>query len=272
MSDSRPIGVFDSGIGGLTVLRALAAHLPFEDLLYLGDTARLPYGTKSSATVAAYAVQAASLLIQRGVKMVVIACNTASAVALGPLAAALAPAPVIGVVQPGARAGCAASRNGHIAVIGTESTVRGGAYVRAIRAIRPDAVVSQAACTVFVALAEEGWIDGPVLLGAAKAYLDPLFAGNAQAPDTLLLGCTHFPPLAPALGDMLGPKVQLIDSARATAIAVEGELRARGLLHAGDAPGGASFMVTDSSERFARVGPVFLGAPIAAGAVETIDL
>lgn len=264
--------MFDSGIGGLTVLRALQSQLPHENLLYLGDTARLPYGTKSSATVAAYAIQAASLLIQRGVKMVVIACNTASAVALAPLAAALAPAPVIGVVEPGARAGCAASRNGHIAVIGTESTMRGGAYVRAIQAIRPDVRVSQAACTVFVALAEEGWIDGPVLLGAAKAYLDPLFAGNAQAPDTLLLGCTHFPPLAPALGALLGPQVRLIDSAGTTAMAVAGELRARGLLRAGEAPGRVSFMVTDSAERFTRVGPVFLGAPIAATAVETIDL
>lgn len=272
MSDTRPIGVFDSGIGGLTVLRALRARLPDENFLYLGDTARLPYGTKSAATVTAYALQASRLLARRGVKMVVIACNTASSVALEPLARNLAPVPLIGVVEPGARAGVAATRNGHIAVIATEGTVRGGAYMRAIHAIRPDLKVSQAACTLFVALAEEGWIDGPIVQEAARRYLDPLFAGQADAADTLVLGCTHFPVLAPALAKLLGPQVRLVDSAQTTADAVAFELGARGLLLTGGTAGRVNFMVTDSPERFARAGPTFFGAPIAPDAVETIDL
>lgn len=275
MSDARPIGVFDSGIGGLTVLRALRAKLPNENFLYLGDTARLPYGTKSAETVTAYALQAAKLLVRwGGVKMVVIACNTASSVALGPLAEGLAPVPLIGVVEPGARAGVAASRNGHIAVIATEGTVRGGAYRRAIHALNPALKVSQAACTLFVALAEEGWIDGPIVEDAAKRYLDPLFAakGADAPPDTLVLGCTHFPVLAPAIARVLGPRVRLVDSAQTTADAVAGELAAQGLLLAGKKPGRVGFMVTDGPERFARVGPVFLGAPIAGDAVETVDL
>lgn len=272
MSDTRPIGVFDSGIGGLTVLRALRARLPDENFLYLGDTARLPYGTKSAATVTAYALQASRLLVQRGVKMVVIACNTASSVALQPLARNLAPVPLIGVVEPGARAGVAATRSGHIAVIATEGTVRGGAYLRAIHAVRPGLKISQVACTLFVALAEEGWIDGPIVQGAAKRYLDPLFTGQAGAPDTLVLGCTHFPVLAPALARLLGPQVRLVDSAQTTAEAVTTELGARGLLLTDKNPGHVTFMVTDGPERFSRVGPIFFGAPIASDAVETIDL
>lgn len=276
MSDARPIGVFDSGIGGLTVLRALRARLPDENFLYLGDTARLPYGTKSAETVTSYALQAARLLVQwGGVKVVVIACNTAASVALGPLAEGLAPVPLIGVVEPGARAGVSATRNGHIAVIATEGTVRGGAYVRAIHAIAPQMTVSQIACTLFVALAEEGWIDGPIVDQSAQRYLAPLFSNisaDTPLPDTLVLGCTHFPVLAPALARVLGPQVRLVDSAQTTADAVAGELRERGLLIVGATPGRVNFMVTDSPERFVRVGPVFFGAPILPGAVETIDL
>ena len=276
MSDARPIGVFDSGIGGLTVLRALRARLPQENFLYLGDTARLPYGTKSAETVTAYALQAAKLLVRwGGVKMVVIACNTASSVALGPLAEGLAPVPLIGVVEPGARAGVSATRNGHIAVIATEGTVRGGAYRRAIHAIAPEVTVSQTACTLFVALAEEGWIDGPIVENAAQRYLAPLFSestADAPRPDTLVLGCTHFPVLAPALANLLGPQVRLVDSAQTTADAVVLALRDQGLLIAGAAPGRVNFMVTDSPERFVRVGPVFFGAPITSDTVETIDL
>ncbi len=272
MSDSRPIGVFDSGIGGLSVLRALRTRLPDENFLYLGDTARLPYGTKSAATVTAYALQASQLLVKRGVKLVVIACNTASSVALQPLAQGLAPVPLIGVVEPGARAGVAASRNRHIAIIATEGTVRGGAYQRAIHAIRPDMKISQAACTLFVALAEEGWIDGPIVQDAARRYLDPLFAGQADAPDTLVLGCTHFPVLAPALAQMLGPKVRLVDSAQTTADAVAAALGEKNIMNTDNGGGQVRFMVTDGPERFSRVGPTFFGAPIASDAVETIDL
>src|SRR5262245_46256014 len=183
-SDDRPIGVFDSGMGGLTVLRALLARLPAERFVYLGDTARLPYGTKSADTVGSYALQATRLLLAEGVKMVVIACNTASAVALEALAAALSPVPVIGVIEPGARAGVAATSNNSIAVIATEGTVRGGAYARAIASLNGDIRIVQQPCQVFVALAEEGWADSPATFAAAEHYLKPLFTGPSP-PDTL---------------------------------------------------------------------------------------
>ena len=173
--DPRPIGVFDSGMGGLTVLRALVVRLPRERFVYLGDTARLPYGTKSAETVQAYALQATGLLLDQGVKMLVIACNTASSVALYLLQEAWQNIPVIGVIEPGARAGVAATRNRRIAVIATEGTVRGGAYARAIRKLMADAEIVQQACQVFVALAEEGWTDSPATQAAAEHYLGPLF-------------------------------------------------------------------------------------------------
>jgi glutamate racemase len=273
MPDPRPIGVFDSGMGGLTVLRALAWQLPKERYLYLGDTARLPYGTKSTETVQAYALQATRLLIQEGVKMVVVACNTASAVALQPLAEALAPVPVIGVIEPGARAGVAATRNDHIAVIATEGTVKGGAYPRAICALRRAVKVVQQPCQVFVALAEEGWTGSAVTLGAAQSYLDPLFRGP-RAPDTLVLGCTHFPVLADAIRQVVGTDVTIVDSAATTAAAVADALATNGMAResgAGEAPQ-LRFFATDSPERFARVGAIFLGQPIDAAAVELIDL
>ena len=169
--DPRPIGVFDSGMGGLTVLRALAARLPQERFVYLGDTARLPYGTKSAETVRAYALQATHLLLSEGVKMVVIACNTASSVALEALRDALSPVPVIGVIEPGARAGVGATRNKRIAVLATEGTVRGGAYANAIRRLMCDAVVIQQPCQVFVALAEEGWAETRATAAAVEDYL-----------------------------------------------------------------------------------------------------
>jgi glutamate racemase len=270
--DARPIGVFDSGMGGLTVLRALLARLPFERFVYLGDTARLPYGTKSAETVQAYALQATRLLVAEGVKMVVVACNTASAVALRPLAKALAPVPVIGVIEPGARAGVAATRNNHIAVIATEGTVKGRAYARAIAALRGDIRIVQQPCQVFVALAEEGWTDSPATHAAAEHYLGPLFR-TPSPPDTLVLGCTHFPVLATAIRKVIGSKVALVDSAETTALAVADALANGGLGSESKASGGAPrIFATDSPERFARVGAVFLGHPIDVDAVELVDL
>jgi len=277
-SDARPIGVFDSGMGGLTVLSAMEARLPAERFLYLGDTARLPYGTKSAATVEAYALAATRLLIAEGVKMVVVACNTASAVALPRLGRELAPVPVIGVIEPGARAGVAATRNNHIAVIATEGTVKGGAYVRAIHALSGDIDVVQQPCQVFVALAEEGWTDSEVTRTAAQRYLGPLFRG-ASAPDTLVLGCTHFPVLAAAIRGVIGTGVAMVDSAATTAAAVADALAAQGMGVAQSGAHGAPtrgartrFLATDSPERFARVGEIFLGRPIAASDVELVDL
>ena len=277
----RPIGVFDSGVGGLTVLRALRAALPAESYVYLGDTARLPYGTKSAHTVARYALQAAEELVTRDIKCLVLACNTASAAALPALQQRFGDLPVIGVIEPGARAACAASSTGRIAVLATESTVRGGAYSQAILRLRPGAQVTAIACALFVALAEEGWIDGPVAVAAAARYLAPLGAGNAgflEPPDTVVLGCTHFPALSGVIAAQLGTHVWVIDSAATTAAVVQSELASRELLRSAVGGGGAgaaptvAFLVTDSVERFAAVGARFYGAAIAPDDVELIDL
>ena len=268
-----PIGVFDSGVGGLTVLRALRRRLPHEDLLYLGDTARLPYGTKSRETIKRYAVQAASKLVEREVKMLVIACNTATAAALDDLKSRWPGLPVVGVIEPGARAACAASGSGAIAVIGTESTINNRAYHQAIELINPGASVSARACSLFVSLAEEGWLDGPVVEGTARRYLEPLFSGaGAGAPDCLLLGCTHFPPLAPAISRVLGRGVRIVDSAETTAVEVEERLSALSSLNPQGGPGRARFMTTDDVARFARTGAIFLGEPLSFEDVELINL
>jgi glutamate racemase len=259
-------------MGGLSVLRALAARLPRERFVYLGDTARLPYGTKSAETVQAYALQATRLLLDQGVKMLVIACNTASAVALYTLKEAWLPMPVIGVIEPGARAGVAATRNRRIAVIATEGTVKGGAYARAIRKLDAEAEIVQQPCQVFVALAEEGWTNAPATRAAIEHYLGPLF-GGASAPDTLVLGCTHFPVLAEAIRQVIGAHVALVDSAETTASAVA-EALAAAKLDSTEAPSGRTirFLATDSPERFARVGAIFLGSAIDPESVELVDL
>jgi glutamate racemase len=271
--DPRPIGVFDSGMGGLTVLRALVARLPSERFVYLGDTARLPYGTKGAETVQAYALQASRLLLDQGVKMLVIACNTASAVALYLLQEAWAPIPVIGVIEPGARAGVAATRNRRIAVIATEGTVKGGAYARAIQRLMSDAEIVQQPCQVFVALAEEGWTKSPATRAAVEHYLGPMFR-NPSAPDTLVLGCTHFPVLAGAIREVIGGAVALVDSAETTASAVAEALAGAGLNSEAEPSGerATRFFATDSPERFARVGAVFLGRQIDPAFVELVDL
>jgi glutamate racemase len=269
------IGVFDSGVGGLTVLRSLLERLPHEDFVYLGDTARLPYGTKSPGSIRQYALQAARQLHARGVKCLVVACNTATAIALDALTQEFAPVPAIGVLEPGAAAACGATRSGHIAVLATESTVRGGAYQAAIARRRPGAAVTMRACPLFVALAEEGWTDGPVVEGVIHRYLDEVFGPQALAsrPDTLLLGCTHFPVLAPALARVLGPGVAIVDSTVTTAATLDEALVARRLARTADAGAGqVRLLATDGAERFARVGAVFLGRPLETRDVEVVDL
>ena len=255
------------------MLRALRERLPLERFVYLGDTARLPYGTKSAGSIRQYSLQAARLLRERAVKCLVIACNTASAVALDALAHEFAPVPVLGVLEPGAAAACRATRTGRIAVLATESTVRGGAYQVAIARQRPGAVVTARACPLFVALAEEGWTDGPIVEGVIHRYLDDVFVTGADDahPDTLLLGCTHFPVLAPALRKVLGDRIAIVDSAATTADALAGVLAERGLLRA-EGPGAVTLLATDGPERFARVGTVFLGQPLSPADVEVVDL
>jgi glutamate racemase len=271
-NDAAPVGVFDSGVGGLTVLRALGAALPHEDFLYLGDTARLPYGTKSAGTVARYSVRAAEGLVARGIKALVVACNTASATALPALRERFPQLPVIGVIEPGARAACEASASGRIAVLATEGTVQGGAYERAIHAVRADAHVTQIACQVFVALAEEGWSEGEAVDAVTERYLAHL---DARV-DTVVLGCTHFPLLAGAIQNQLdrqlGVTRRVVDSAATTARATAVLLAERSLATDRSRAGSLHLMATDSPERFARVGARFLGSSIAARAVEAIDL
>ncbi|MBM4195875.1 MAG: glutamate racemase [Gammaproteobacteria bacterium] len=262
---SGAIGVFDSGVGGLTVLRALRKAMPDARFTYLGDTARLPYGTKSAASVVRYAGQAADALLRQGLSCLVVACNTASAIALEDLRTRLAPLPVVGVVEPGARAAVAATRSGRIAVIATEGTVRAGAYDAAIRRLDPAASVTSAACPLFVALAEEGWTDGDIPERVAHRYLEPLL-GVATPPDVLLLGCTHFPVLAQVLARVAGPAVRIVDSAATTAA----EVAAMGLAVSG--PGSVRFEATDGAGRFARVGAAFLGEAIREADVTVLDL
>ncbi len=270
--DAGPIGVFDSGVGGLTVLRELRARLPAADFIYLGDTARLPYGTKSAATVVRYSLQCAAALLQRHIRCLVVACNTASAAALGALRLQHPALPIIGVVEPGAQAAVTASASQHIAVIATEGTIGGGAYEAAIHRLNPRARVTSRACSLFVAMAEEGLTDGPIAEAVARRYLDPIFA-EADAPDTLVLGCTHFPALLCAIRTVLPRGVRVVDSAATTAAAVALELEGTmGPAVTAGARGNVTFLATDGAERFARVGRAFLGEALRADAVELVDL
>jgi len=253
----RAIGVFDSGIGGLTVLKEIMRLLPGEELLYLGDTARVPYGTKSPPTVLRYALEAAAFLAERRVKMLVVACNTASSVALPALAKRFS-LPVIGVIEPGARRAVAVTRNRRVGVIGTEGTIKSGAYTRAIHAFDGDIEVYATSCPLFVPLAEEGWAEHPVARATASEYLAPLMARGI---DTLVLGCTHYPLLKNTLQAVLGDGVVLIDSAAETARLVAARLAEQALFRRGPAAN-PHFFVTDIPHRFEKVGGAFIGAPL----------
>jgi glutamate racemase len=264
-----PIGVFDSGVGGLTVLRALCSAMPGENFIYLGDTARLPYGTKSAETVVRYSLQCAAALIERRIRGLVVACNTVSAFALEALRDHHPALPVIGVIEPGAEAAVAASSSQHIAVIATEGTIGGGAYRTAIHRLNPAARVTSKACSLFVSMAEEGWTEGPIAEAVAHRYLGPMFESD-DAPDTLVLGCTHFPVLAAAIRSALPPHVNIIDSAATTAAAV---LRTLECATSTRGVGGAvTWLATDGAARFARVGSTFFGEALRAETVEIIDL
>ena len=260
-----PIGVFDSGMGGLTVLRELEKALPNDAFIYLGDTARLPYGTKSPATVRRYALRASKALVERGVSALVVACNTASSVALDALRSEYAHIPVFGVVQPGAVAAVHVSQARRIAVLATESTVRGGAYQRALLDEDASLEVRARACQLLVALAEEGWLTGDVPEKALRAYVEPWLRWQ---PDVILLGCTHFPVFRSLLQSIVGTQIELIDSAATTATEVARELGT------GDVrPTSGSqrlLLATDDVARFTRVGEHFLGEAISG--VELVDL
>lgn len=252
---ARPIGVFDSGIGGLTVLKELTALLPGEDFIYLGDTARLPYGTKSNEVIVRYSRENTEFLLAKGIKLLVVACNTSSAVALGEIERHTM-VPVIGVIDPGARAAVRASRTGKIGVIGTEATIASGAYTRAIQKLKPRAEIYTRACPLLVPLVEEGWTDNEIAERTITYYLESL---KASGIDTLLLGCTHYPLLRGVFERVLGPRVKIVDSAIATAAAVREKLAALKLARRDGGGGAQSFFVTETPDRFVRVGRRFIG-------------
>jgi len=269
MTKRHPIGVFDSGVGGLTVVRALRRALPGEDIVYLGDTARVPYGSKSPRTVEKYSLTCQRFLLDRGVKLVLIACNTASANALPALREA-SPVPVIGAVEPGADSALAATKTGHIGVIGTLGTVRSGAYAKAIAARDTAAKLSALACPLFVPLAEEGWTHDDIAALVARRYLTQLFAQDTQI-DTLVLGCTHYPLLADVLGqvarEIAGHDVMVVDSAHAMAEAAKDALGSGP--NKRTAAGRLDCFATDTS-RLDELAPRFLGEPLTG--FELVDL
>jgi glutamate racemase len=257
LPNNRPIGIFDSGVGGLTVLKEIKRLMPQEDIIYLGDTARVPYGTRSEETVKRYAFECVDFLLSRDVKVLVIACNTASAIALEDIKRVVT-IPTVGVIEPGAVAAVGITKNRKVGVIGTEGTIRSLAYDRAIRAIDASVSVASAACPLFVPLVEEGWADTIVAELTAGIYLGGF---REIGIDTLVLGCTHYPLLKRVIQKVMGPEVNLVDSAIETAKAVRAILEQGGLFREGQG-GALKVNVTDSIDRFRAVGERFLKAEI----------
>lgn len=257
MNKDSPIGVFDSGIGGLTVLQRIIEVLPRENTVYLGDTARSPYGTKSVETVLRYSFENSEFLVEKGVKIVVVACNTSSAIALERLKENLS-VPVIGVIEPGVRKALASSKSKKVGVIGTEATIQSGAYTRALKAAGGAVEIYSRACPLFVPLVEEGWTDNGVVELTVKAYLGSL---KQSGIDTLILGCTHYPLLKKAIRKFMGSGVRLVDSAEETVKEVESALK-KGTLGKRTGKGNHSFFVTDAPDRFIKVGRRFLGEKV----------
>jgi glutamate racemase len=254
----QAIGIFDSGVGGLTVLRELTKTLPQEDTIYFGDTARVPYGTKSPDTVIRYSQEIAAFLTKQDIKLLVVACNTASAVALPTLRRSLS-IPVVGVIEPGAKRAVEVTRSGVIGVIGTSGTIRSSAYSRAIKRLNPNISVLARPCPLFVPLAEEGWTDNEIARMTAHLYLDELRQADV---DTLVLGCTHYPLLKKTIADVIGPNVTLVDSAEETARTVATILQEKKLLRPHAEQGNHHYYVTDVPAGFIRVGNRFLGGKL----------
>ncbi|MFA6002869.1 MAG: glutamate racemase [Elusimicrobiota bacterium] len=253
----RPIGVFDSGLGGLTVFQAISRRMPEENLIYFGDTAHVPYGSKSRETVTRYSLEVARFLASRRIKALVIACNTSSALALDAVAESL-DVPVLGVIQPGADAAAAATRNGHVGIIGTEATIASGAYTAALKARLSGVRVAAAACPLFVPLVEEGWWDHAATVLIARHYLSGL---RRSGIDTLILGCTHYPLLKKVLLRVMGRKVRLIDSAEQTALETERLLLSLGMRRQ-SGRGTGRFFVSDAPERFLKMARRLLGVRV----------
>lgn len=251
----KAIGIFDSGVGGLTVLKEIVKALPPEDTIYLGDTARVPYGTKSPETVTRYALEITSFLVSRDIKLLVVACNTASAFSLAALKERFT-IPIVGVIEPGARRAASVTRTGKVGVIGTAGTIKSSAYAKAIKRMNPEIEVVTRACPLFVPLAEEGWVDNEVARLTARSYLQGL---RDEGVDTLVLGCTHYPLLKGVIAEVMGDGVTLVDSAAETARTVAEILRAGGSLRPSSEKGNHHYFVTDVPAGFIRVGNRFLG-------------
>jgi len=257
-NNDKSIGIFDSGVGGLTVVKEILKLLPDENLVYLGDTARVPYGTKSKSTVIKYAENNANFLLSRGIKILVVACNTASAYSLEKLKDNLS-IPVIGVIEPGAKKAASSTRNGNIAVIGTPSTIRSNAYLKALHNIDPKLKVFSKACPLFVALAEEGWYHGEITRKIIETYLDDLLKENI---DVMILGCTHYPLLKSAINEVVGENVLLIDSAEETAKEIYEKISSVSIKNNNVSKSKYEFFLTDDSESFVRIAGKFLGKEI----------
>jgi glutamate racemase len=266
MSNTAAIGVFDSGMGGLTVVRELMSQLPNESIIYFGDTARVPYGPKSPDTVLRYSREITAFLKGEGVKALVVACNTATAHALPALRREF-DMPIVGVIEPGARAAAAVTKTKRVGVIGTAGTIKSRAYEKEIRKLLPDVEVTAQACALFVPLVEEGWLDSEVTRAVARNYLAPIVSAEV---DTLVLGCTHYPLMKTVIGNVVGREVRLIDSAHETARQAGELLRERGLENG--TPDGARyrFIASDAPDTFLGLGERFLGSPI--DRVETVTL
>lgn len=266
--DNRPIGVFDSGLGGLTVVRQLLRKLPGEDIVYFGDTGRVPYGTRSPETIEKYTRQDSRFLLSRNVKMIIAACGTVSSVA--PHILRELPVPAMGVVDPTADAAVKASPSGRIGILGTPATIRSASFERRIREVRPEAEVHAVACPLFVPLVENGWIelDNEATVAAARRYLEPL---AAKGVDTLILGCTHYPLLAPVISTVMGPDVVLVDSGEACAALCAERLEQDDALNRTKRAGMCHFYVSDLPDDFTHVARMFLGRDVD-GDTERVDI
>jgi len=254
----KPIGVFDSGVGGLTVARELIRQLPHEEIVYFGDTARVPYGIKSKETVIRFSIENMLFLLKQDVKLICVACNTASSLAL-PAIRNHFKVPIVGVITPGAREAVYATKNKRIGVIGTNGTIKSRTYEREIKQLDRRIKVTAVACPLFVPFVEEGWLSGRVVMEVARHYLKPL---KASGVDTVILGCTHYPLLRPVIAKILGEGVTLIDSARQVAFEVKKILAVEGLLNSGSRKGGSRFYVSDNPEWFSALAARFLGRKI----------
>lgn len=257
MSDKRPIGIFDSGVGGLTVTKEIIRNLPKEDIIYFGDTARVPYGIKSRETVIRFSIENILFLLKQDVKLICVACNTVSSIAL-PILKRHFKAPIVGVIVPGAKEAVYATRNKRIGVIGTRGTIRSKTYENEIKQLDPNIKITSAACPLFVPFAEEGWLSGSVVMEVARTYLKPLKDARV---DTAILGCTHYPLLKPVIKKVLGKGVRLVDSAEQVSIEVKNVLKEAGMLSGIDKKGRHKFYVSDNPAWFSELAGRFLGEP-----------